>query len=170
MLPDTYFLSQTHLHIPFNSDWIGYGGFSMFLKFDEDTDFTKDIFYFCHIHQFMTGRIKLLRDGEPLQPDADLPELPYEYNQPAEHDQVCGTYGVHDFQLPHTECPEQFVCDVPTDNADLVQFSNCVESMNCAMMNGMTISVQGSKSEIALFLHQMIPHHKNAVNMAKALL
>ena len=39
--------------------------------------------------------------------------------------------------------------------------------MNCAMMNGMTTSVKGSESEVALFLHQMIPHHQNAVNMAK---
>ena len=39
--------------------------------------------------------------------------------------------------------------------------------MNCAMMNGMTSSVKGSASEDALFLHQMIPHHQNAVNMAK---
>lgn len=151
-------------------EWIGYGDFSMFLKFDEDTDFTKDIFYFCHIHQYMTGRIKLLRNGEPLQKDADLPEIAYEYNQLAEHEQVCGTYGVQEFQLPNNECPEQFVCDVPSENAALVQFSKCIDSMNCAMMSGMTSSVQGSESEVALFLHQMIPHHQNAVNMAKALL
>jgi len=151
-------------------EWIGYGKFSVFLKFDEDTDYTKDIFYFCHIHQFMTGRIKLLKDGQPLQEDAELPELGYEYDQPAEHDEVCGTYGLHDFQLPHSECPERFVCDAPAENEELVQFSSCIDSMNCAMMNGMTTSVKGSESEVALFLHQMIPHHQNAVNMAKALM
>lgn len=32
---------------------------------------------------------------------------------------------------------------------------------------GMTTSVKDSESEVALFLHQMIPHHQNAVNMAK---
>ncbi len=31
----------------------------------------------------------------------------------------------------------------------------------------MTTSVKESESEVALFLHQMIPHHQNAVNMAK---
>ena len=46
----------------------------------------------------MTGCIKLLKDGQPLQPDSELPELGYKYNQPAEHDQVCGTYVLHDFQ------------------------------------------------------------------------
>jgi len=151
-------------------EWIGYGKFSVFLKFDDDTDFAQDIFYFCHIHQFMTGRIKLLKDGEPLQKDAALPEIDYEYDQPADHDQICGTYGLDGFQLPHEECPEKFVCDVPEDNVELAQFSKCIDSMNCAMMAGMTSSLSGSMDEIALFLHQMIPHHQNAVNMAKALL
>eukprot|EP00571_Detonula_confervacea_P011421 CAMPEP_0172304456 /NCGR_PEP_ID=MMETSP1058-20130122/5857_1 /TAXON_ID=83371 /ORGANISM="Detonula confervacea, Strain CCMP 353" /LENGTH=422 /DNA_ID=CAMNT_0013015687 /DNA_START=50 /DNA_END=1318 /DNA_ORIENTATION=- len=152
-------------------DWLGYGEFSVFLKFDEDTDYTKDIFYFCHIHQYMTGRIKLLKNGQNLAPDADLPKIDYEYDQPAEHDQSCGTYGLHDFQLPHDQCIEKFVCDVPGEpSSPLAKFSSCIDSMNCAMMNGMTTSVKETESETALFLHQMIPHHQNAVNMAKALL
>lgn len=42
--------------------------------------------------------------------------------------------------------------------------------MNCAMLAGMTSSVSGSADETSLFIHQMIPHHQNAVNMAKALI
>ena len=42
--------------------------------------------------------------------------------------------------------------------------------MNCAMMAGMSSSVSGNSDEVSLFIHQMIPHHQNAVNMAKALL
>merc|ERR1711865_831304 len=38
---------------------------------------------------------------------------------------------------------------------------------NCNMAVGMTTH---ATSEIDLFLQQMIPHHQNAVNMAKALL
>ena len=90
----------------------------------------------------MTGRIKLLRDGELLQPDADLPELGYDYDQPAEHDQACGTFGTQDFQLPHAECPEKFVCDVPADNAELTHFSNCVVSFS----GGHVLSALPSKS------------------------
>jgi hypothetical protein len=30
-------------------EWVGYGEFSVFLKFDNDTDYSKDIFYFCHV-------------------------------------------------------------------------------------------------------------------------
>ena len=37
------------------------------------------------------------------------------------------------------------------------------------MFNGMTTGVKAN-SEIALFLHQVIPHHENAINMAKALM
>jgi hypothetical protein len=31
-----------------SSEWIGYGEFSVYLKFD-DMDFSNDIFYFCHV-------------------------------------------------------------------------------------------------------------------------
>merc|ERR1712032_1417912 len=37
-------------------------------------------------------------------------------------------------------------------------------------MAGMTSSVSASGNRAALFYHEMIPHHQNAVNMAKALL
>jgi hypothetical protein len=43
-----------------------------------------------------------------------------------------------------------------------------MDAMNCAMMVGMT--THATTSEIGLFIHQMIPRHQNAVNMAKALL
>jgi len=150
-------------------EWSEFDEFSVFLKFDEDTDYSKDIFYFCHIHQFMTGRIKLFKDGKPLSED-NLPPIEYEYDQVDEFDEECGTYGLSAFQLPHQECPERFVCDVPQENVELAQFSSCIDSMNCAMMAGMTTSVSKPDGEAALFNHQMIPHHQNAVNMAKALL
>lgn len=47
------------------------------------------------IHQFMTGRIKLMSNGEPLQPiDSNLPEIPYQYDDPSEYDHGCGTLGL----------------------------------------------------------------------------
>ena len=46
--------------------------------------------------------------------------------------------------------------------------AECVDSMNYAMIVGMTTSVNQDNA-IALFNHQMIPHHQNAVNMCKAL-
>ena len=121
------------------------------------------------IHQFMTGRIKLLKDGEPVQPDANLPAIPYQYDEPGQYDKFCGTHGLGDFQLPHDQCPEKFVCGVPEGNPELSRFASCIDSMDCHMVQGMTTGVKAN-SATALFLHQMIPHHQNAVNMAKALL
>ena len=82
------------------------------------------------IHQFMTGRIKLLKDDVPIAPTVHLPELGYEYDAPVETDMKCGTFGLDAFQLPHEECIEKFVCDVPSDNAPLAAFSSCIDSMN----------------------------------------
>ena len=148
-------------------EWTEYGDFSITLKFDID-DFSDDIFYFCHIHQFMTGRIKLLKDGAILQ-EANSPEIDYDYDTPSEYDEGCGTFGIGNFSLPNAECPSHFVCDVSDASPELAAFSSCIDSMDCAMMAGMTTGISAG-SEIALFLHQMIPHHQNAVNMAKALL
>jgi len=139
------------------------------LKFDDD-DFTADFFYFCHIHRFMTGRIKLTDSSGVLAQTADAPELGYEfgansdgYEDPGSYDDTCGTFGLDNYQLPNDECPSRFVC------GDRSLFSGCIESMNCAMVAGMTTK-KTANSDIALFIHQMIPHHQNAVNMAKALI
>jgi Domain of unknown function (DUF305) len=113
----------------------------------------------------MTGRIKLLKKGVPTQPDADLPEIPYEYDQPSEFDKSCGSFGITDFQLPNPQCPDKFVCN-PKGLSD---FASCIEAQNCHMFVGMTTGA-ASGSAVALFLHQMIPHHENAINMAKTLL
>jgi len=141
---------------------------SVAVKFDiEDMD--QDIFYFCHIHQYMSGRIKIIgKDGMKVSA-ADSPVLGFDYDTPSAYDMECGTHGTAEYQLPNNMCPNKFVCDVPSDNIGLKKFAGCIESMDCAMVNGMTNYVK-SESEIALFIHQMIPHHQNAVNMAKALL
>ena len=119
------------------------------------------------IHQYMSGRIKLLQNGVPTQPDSNLPEIPYAYDHPTEYDKSCGSYGITDFQLPNPQCPERFVCDA--GGGSMGKFADCIESQNCYMFIGMTTGVS-ARSEIALFLHMMIPHHENAINMAKTLL
>jgi len=145
-------------------DWSGAGQYEVALKFDHTYD--KDIFYFCHIHQYMTGRIKFVDEAGSVITTADEPEIPYEYEQATAYDESCGTYGVSGFQLPNPQCPTKFVCDAP---ASVAEFAGCIESMNCAMTAGMTTGAS-SDNAMALFVHQMVPHHQNAVNMAKALL
>lgn len=144
-------------------DWQEAGKYEVALKFDV-TDFTKDIVYFCHIHQYMSGKIKFVdENGEVLQA-ADDPKIPYGYERASKYDQSCGTYGLENFKLPNAQCATEYVCDSGMD-----KFASCVDSMNCAMTVGMTTGAS-SRSAKVLFVHQMIPHHQNAVNMAKALI
>jgi len=146
-------------------DWLGAGPYEVALKFDV-VDFTKDIVYFCHIHQYMSGRIKWVDETGAAYTTANEPEIPYEYEVASAYDQSCGTYNLDAFQLPNAECPSEFVCN---KGGTVGAFAGCIDSMNCAMTAGMTTGAT-SDSAAALFVHQMIPHHQNAVNMAKALL
>lgn len=148
-------------------DWTAAGTYSIELTFDDET-YTNDIFYFCHIHQYMSGRIKILKNGVPVS-GGDEPSIDYRYDTPGEFDGKCGTFGLDPFQLPNVQCPDQFVCIGDTTDPGLVQFASCIDAMNCAMLSGMTTQY-ASSSPVALFIHQMVPHHQNAVNMAKVLL
>jgi uncharacterized protein (DUF305 family) len=120
------------------------------------------------IHHFMAGRIKLLKNGLPIN-ENDMPALGYSYDTPGPFDQKCGTYGLDAFQLPNPVCPDKFVCGVEDQDEELQSFADCIDAMDCHMLSGMTTGVMAS-DEAALFIHQMIPHHQNAVNMAKTLL
>lgn len=149
-------------------DWVNYGTFSADLLFPKGTGYSYDIFYWCHIHGFMGGRIKLLKNGELIN-KMNFPIHKLYFAPPSAYDRECGTYGLKDFQLPHPECPHRFVCNVnDVTSSSISSFASCLESMNCHMFAGMTTySTQGN---VALFLQEMIPHHQNAVNMAKSLL
>lgn len=80
-------------------EWISAGEYSIKLTFD-DSSYTEDIFYFCHIHEFMSGRIKLLRDGQVINMD-NTPQRGYRNDRPGEFDSQCGSYGLDAFQLPN---------------------------------------------------------------------
>jgi Domain of unknown function (DUF305) len=116
----------------------------------------------------MSGRIKLLKNGAPIN-ETDVPPLEFVYDTPSDFDKECGTYGLDSYQLPNIECPDTFVCLEDVTDPALVSYATCIDAMNCAMMAGMTTTFSAS-SPVALFIHQMIPHHRNAVNMAKVLL
>jgi len=137
------------------------------LYYPADNDYDKDFFYFSHTHQFMTGRIKFVgANGAPLYSD-DEPAIPYVYETVGAYDLSCGSVGLEGFQLPNDECPDEFVCNSP--EGAVGKFAECIDSMNCAMLAGMTTNVHNDNA-LALFSHQMIPHRQNAVNMCKSLL
>ena len=163
-------------------EWATDGEYIVYVTLPKDIPYTKDLFYFCHIHQYLGGRIKLTRNGKLIQPHAQLPIHNILPPPQSDYDKYCGTFGlVHsdttkgwqgdswphsmlgDHRLPHPECPHTFIC-----NADKSIFASCLDAINCHMFNGMTTYERNT--EVGLFLHQMIPHHQNAVNMAKSLL
>jgi Domain of unknown function (DUF305) len=118
----------------------------------------------------MSGRIKFLDEsGKPLVVE-DKPPLGYEYDKKSgDFDEMCGTIGLDDWQLPNDQCSERFVCGVEkARDAGHQQFADCLEAMNCKMMAEMSTNVGPDPG--SLFIYHMIPHHENAVNMAKALL
>ena len=177
--------------------WTGYGTFSVKLRFTDES-YASDLFYDCKIHQFMAGRIKLLKNGEAVQANKDNPAMYYDTEIPGDGlDKTCGvrfvtffctasidfgfaghfgltafslfrnqTYGLEGFALPNPQCISNFVCD---PDESMKEFASCIDAMDCHMFIAMSTKVS-SRTELALFLHQMIPHHQNAVNLAKAVL
>lgn len=154
-------------------DWEGYGPFVTALNFD-DENFDKDIFYFCHVHSGMTGRIKLKGSGGSMVSEEDTPEIPYSYSCVSKFDDSCGTFDLDRFQPANNpQCPDSFVCY--NEGGTIKDMVTCIDAMDCAMLTGMTVNYgdEGKTSQVndvILFLREMIPHHQNAVNMAKTLL
>jgi hypothetical protein len=118
-------------------EWSSHGTFSIQLKIDDET-IKNDLFYFCHVHEFMGGRIKLTKNGKLLKA-LDSPDLGYEYDTLSEFDKECGTFGLGDFELPNPLCPERFVCSNDDASAELQQFSACIDAMNCHMVSRQSV-------------------------------
>lgn len=75
-------------------EWTSFGNFTVQLRIDDAT-IKNDLFYFCHIHEFMGGRIKLTKNGMLLN-ELDAPDLGYEYDTMSDFDKMCGTFGLGD--------------------------------------------------------------------------
>lgn len=147
-------------------DWSGMGNFSVQLTVT-DLVYTKDLFYFCHIHNNMSGRIKVLdSSGSEVNSD-DTPATGYSYPEQSDFDSDCGTYGLDAYQSGSGMCDDTFVCGDGSSTTG--SFGECLKAMDCAMDYNMRVTLSET-SAAETFMHQMIPHHRNAVNMAKALL
>ena len=91
-----------------------------------DKENTDDLFYFCHIHGGMSGRIVVLdEDGNAVNPSPGTPALPYGRETPSDFDTKCGTYGTGDFQRGSKLCPanDYVFCD---DDSEPSEFSECM--------------------------------------------
>eukprot|EP00899_Mesostigma_viride_P026299 jgi/Mesvir1/6854/Mv26571-RA.1 len=129
----------------------------------------REIFYYCHVHNAMVGRILIngSRSDAPLIPLA-RPEVPSGY------DAVCGTADTARYypdSQPSLCGNDTFLCYGEGEGVDArgLQFARCMEAIDCRMHYGMHVKLTPN-DPVATFMHQMIPHHLNAVNMARILL
>ena len=126
------------------------------------------IYYFCHIHSKMSGKLIIQQaDGTPYT--NGLPEL--ELYPPVYQDDVdktCGTSGVSEYRFGGPkDCEKSFLCGALGDG----NFGQCLQAVDCAMAQGMySETTPNHHDPIVTFMEQMIPHHLNAINMAKLLL
>merc|ERR1712192_3553 len=133
---------------------------------------TQTFFYFCHIHSGMSGMIKVKDPGSggiffPNQLVQSFDPSQY-YAKQSHFDAVCGTSEVSDYHESKDHfCPNMnFLCE-KDDNPQFqsTQFSSCMEAIDCKMNYEMR--VEEHSNPLVVFMHQMIPHHENAVNMAR---
>jgi hypothetical protein len=140
--------------------------FSVKITIPEDSK-TKEFFYFCHIHKGMSGLI-VVSDPAPDANELAIPFDPETYYVPKDaFDEACGTSGLSQFGTEYSEfCPDmEFVCVGDASS----QYTECLEAVNCQMNYEMRVPVVSDSGEGVLvnFMHEMIPHHVNAVNMAR---
>ena len=134
-----------------------------------DAMYATDIFYFCHIHGGMSGYIKIADAAGTVVSTrgtgAALIAADY-HKTPSAYDALCGGYHLDPYQSSGGMCTDTFLCTTATLASG--SFGDCLNAMDCAMDLGMKTSLHSNN--IVSFMHQMIPHHENAVNMAKLLM
>ena len=117
----------------------------------------------------MAGRIKVYENGAPLNSE-DTPALIKEPDVISAYDESCGTFGVGDYTRDSGKCPaDAFICTEGDETPEQLLFGECMYALDCHMNYNMK-SILANSDPIVTFIHQMIPHHQNAVNMAKAVL
>lgn len=123
------------------------------------------LFYFCHIHTRMSGRLVIVGPGYVAE--RGPPPALYDTYVPQPFDAECGTFEATDFATSGSNsCAGEMLCgEGATEESTFIR---CLKAINCKMKHEMR--VDSAQDELALFMHQMIPHHANAVNMAKILM
>ena len=115
----------------------------------------------------MSGRIKICdRVNDECIPRSGEAVQLYEYHVPDSFDQECGTTGASKYKDGKQCEGHEFLCTARKAQRDDPVFK-CFDAIDCAMNAEMRIRYLGKNEQFAAFLQQMIPHHQNAVNMAK---
>ena len=153
------------------NDWISAGTYSAELTITNslvDDSHGGIIYYFCHIHSKMSGKIEIYTDAtlSTLAGSGSELEL-YDVLVRDDFDKTCGTTGTSEFRTGGTkDCKQQFF----GGNHDS-EWENCLQAIDCQMHWDMYGKTQSDATDkVKVFMQQMIPHHQNAVNMAKVIL
>ena len=115
----------------------------------------------------MSGVMQFVQPpGSEADPELNALQIPFTpatyYVTQSEFDAQCGTAGINEFAMTDEYCPEQiFIC-----NATNTGFAECMTAIDCQMRYDMA-TAEFDDNPLITFMHQMIPHHQNAVNMAK---
>ena len=139
------------------------------------------IYYFCHLHARMTGRIRLYNaDGSryvsptTTQEDYVLPPI-----QPDRNDMLCGTVGTSPYHPPlgNGQPGGARACSFQAFGGTLdTPFEQCLQAIDCQMKSEMFSRTEPDPSphdplaKVRMFMQQMIPHHTNAIAMSRLML
>jgi uncharacterized protein (DUF305 family) len=140
------------------AEWAKYE-FKIWVKIT-DASFAGSIVYFCHIHNKMSGLMTVAGGSGSQVKNLYTPTVLSTF------DQTCGTANSSLFSTQYAEyCPQLvFLCGAHTSD-----FAECMKAIDCRMNYQMKVK-NIDTNNVATFMHQMIPHHTNAVNMARVLL
>jgi len=124
------------------------------------------LYYFCHIHSKMSGRIIIKNADGSDYSSTSSPLTLYSPTTNDPFDMKCGTTAVSAFADGGAkQCNMNFFGgDRNTD------YEKCLHAIDCQMHWDMYTETTPNSDKIVTFMQQMIPHHQNAVNMAKLLL
>ena len=126
------------------------------------------LYYFCHIHSKMSGKIQIMNtDGSGKYTNIKAEKELYPVGTISAFDEICGTVGISEYATGQSLGCEAVFLSGTIDSP----FERCLNALDCKMSR--TMRVLGHDvhtSAIATFMQQMIPHHHNAIGMAKLLL
>jgi len=125
------------------------------------------LYYFCHIHSKMSGKIIIQNaDGSAYTPSTPDELTLYTPTTNDDFDTMCGTTDISAFKADGAKaCNMNFF----GGNHD-TDFEKCLHAIDCHMHWDMYTETTPDSDKIVTFMQQMIPHHQNAVNMAKLVL
>jgi hypothetical protein len=121
-------------------------------------------YYFCHIHSAMSAEIHVVGGSAsakgPMHHDKFFVPPP----MVSPFDAECGTVGVDGWNDHGTCAGKHFLCGDDMHST----FNKCLHAIDCKMHHDMAVKTDADP--VKTFFRQMIPHHANAVSMAKVLL